>query len=164
MKIIEFLNSYAGVFLVIVSVLLLFLIYQVFNLSKKLAVQKRRYDMLLRGRGEFNLEELLKAHSIDIENINAKLDEMKLDVSSAKSRTAFSLQKIGFVKYDAFSDLKNKLSFSVAMLDSFDNGMIFTTIYGRESCITYAKEVLNGKATQELSGEEEDALKKALNR
>lgn len=164
MKIIEYLNTNSGIFLILIFFLLLILIYQVFNLSKKLAVQKRRYDMLLRGRGEFNLEELLKSHSADIENIEKKLEEMKLDVSNAKSRTAFSLQKIGFVKYDAFFDLKNKLSFSIAMLDSFDNGMIFTTIYGRESCITYAKEIQNGKSIQELSGEEEEALKKALNR
>lgn len=164
MKIIEFLNSYAGSILVLIFILLIILIYQIFNLNKKLSVQKRRYDLLLRGRGEFNLEELLRAHSSDIDVILKKLDEMKVDVSLAKSKTAFSLQKIGFVKYDAFFDLKNKLSFSIAMLDSFDNGMIFTTIYGRESCITYAKEVLNGRATQELSREEEEALEKAINK
>lgn len=164
MKILEVFNAYSGILLIVFSILLLILIYQVANLSKKLSVQKRRYDLLLRGRGNLNLEELLVAHSSDIETISKKLQEMKSDVNVAISKTAFSLQKIGFVKYDAFFDLKNKLSFSLAMLDSFNNGVIFTTIYGRESCITYAKEVLNGNATQELSGEEVEALQKALNK
>lgn len=163
MNILEVFNAYSGILLIVFIILLLILIYQVANLSKKLTVQKRRYDLLLRGRGEINLEELLKAHSGDIDTILNKLEEIKKEVSIAKSKTAFSLQKIGFVKYDAFFDLKNKLSFSLAMLDSFNNGIIFTTIYGRESCITYAKEVVNGNATQELSGEEKEALKKALN-
>lgn len=164
MTILEVFNAYSGIILLIFSILLLVLIYQVFNLGKKLTAQKRRYDLLLRGRGDLNLEELLLAHSADLDAIAIRLKEMKAEVNLATSKSAFSLQKIGFVKYDAFFDLKNKLSFSLAMLDSFNNGVIFTTIYGRESCITYAKEVLNGNATQELSGEEEEALQKALNK
>lgn len=164
MKILEVFNAYSGILISLFIILLLILIYQVVNLSKKLTVQKRRYDLLLRGRGDLNLEELLASHSSDIEIILEKLQEMKTEVNLSKSKTAFSLQKIGFVKYDAFFDLKNKLSFSLAMLDSFNNGVIFTTIYGRESCITYAKEVLNGSTSQELSGEEVEALKKALNK
>lgn len=164
MKILEVFNAYSGILITLFIILLLILIYQVVNLSKKLTVQKRRYDLLLRGRGDLNLEELLASHSSDIKIILEKLQEMKTEVNLSKSKTAFSLQKIGFVKYDAFFDLKNKLSFSLAMLDSFNNGVIFTTIYGRESCITYAKEVLNGSTSQELSGEEVEALKKALNK
>ena len=160
--VLNFLNSYYGIFLMIIFIVLIVLLYQFVQINKKLSLQKRRYDMLLRGRVDFNLEELIKAHSTDIFEINKLIEELKSDVNIAKSKSAFSFQKIGFVKYDAFFDLKNKLSYSLALLDSFNNGILFTTIYGRESCIMYAKEVKSGKVNQELSEEEIKALNKAI--
>ena len=147
--ILEFLNSYSGIFLILVLFVLIFIAYTFNQINKKLSLQKKKYDMLLRGRGDLNMGELVQAHSSDIFELSKK---------------AFSIQKIGFVKYDAFYDLKNKLSYSIAMLDSFNNGLLLTTIYGRESCITYAKEVKAGSVTQELSKEEQTALRMALER
>lgn len=160
--ILTFLNLYAGIFLIIICIILIALLYQFLQINKKLTFQKRRYDMLLRGRVDLNLEELLKAHSSDIVKINEVLEELKKDIERAKLKTELSIQKVGFVKYDAFFDLKNKLSYSLALLDSFNNGVLFTTIYGRESCITYVKEIKNGKSSIELSNKEIDALRKAV--
>lgn len=162
--ILEFLNSYSGVFLILVLFVLIFIAYTFSQINKKLSLQKKKYDMLLRGRGDLNMGELVQAHSSDIFELSKKVDEFKSEIELAKNKSAFSIQKIGFVKYDAFYDLKNKLSYSIAMLDSFNNGLLLTTIYGRESCITYAKEVKAGSVTQELSKEEETALRTALER
>ena len=118
--------------------------------------------MFLRGRGELNMGELLQAHSNDIYEMDKKVDELESEIRSTKSKFAFTIQKIGFVKYDAFHDLKNKLSYTIALLDGFNNGLLLTTIYGRESYITYAKEVKSGIVNQELSNEEMDALRMAL--
>lgn len=161
-SLLNFLNSYAGIFLLLIFFLLLFIAYNFYQINKKLSLQKRKYDMLLRGRGDLNLGELIKSHSSDIFEINKKLDTFKSEIEIAKNKSAFSIQKIGFVKYDAFYDLKNKLSYSIALLDSFNSGLLLTTIYGRESCITYAKEVKAGNVNQELSKEEKEALKEAL--
>lgn len=159
---INFLNNYSGIFLIISVIFLIIISYKFVQLNKKISLQKKRYDLLLRGRGDLNLEELLTEHSKDINKINKDMESLKADINIAISKSAFSIQKVGFVKYDAFFDLKNKLSFSIALLDSFNNGMLFTTIYGRESCITYAKEVKVGQVSQELSSEETEALKKAI--
>lgn len=106
--------------------------------------------------------DLIQAHSQDIFEIDKKVNELAYEVEKAKKSFAFPIQKIGFVKYDAFHDLKNKLSYSIALLDGFNNGLLLTTIYGRESCITYAKEVKSGSVNQELSKEEFEALRMAL--
>lgn len=106
--------------------------------------------------------ELLQAHSNDIYEMDKKVDELESEIKTTKDKFAFTFQKIGFVKYDAFHDLKNKLSYTIALLDGFNNGLLLTTIYGRESCITYAKEVKSGTVNQELSNEEIEALRMAL--
>ena len=160
--ILNFLNKYSAILLIVIFISLIILLYQFIQVNKKLSIQKKRYDMLLRGRVDFNLEELIKAHSNDIFEITKSIEELKKEVNISKSKSSFSIQKIGFVKYNAFFDLKNKLSYSLALLDSFNNGILFTTIYGRESCITYAKEVKSGDVNQELSKEEMEALKKAI--
>ena len=160
--ILEFLNSHSGILLLLVLFVLLFILYQFNQISKKLSLQKKKYDMLLRGRGELNMGDLIQAHSQDIFEMDKKVNELAYEVEKAKKSFAFPIQKIGFVKYDAFQDLKNKLSYSIALLDGFNNGLLLTTIYGRESCITYAKEVKSGSVNQELSKEEFEALRMAL--
>ena len=160
--ILEFLNSHSGILLLLVLFVLLFILYQFNQISKKLSLQKKKYDMLLRGRGELNMGDLIQAHSQDIFEMDKKVNELAYEVEKAKKSFAFPIQKIGFVKYDAFHDLKHKLSYSIALLDGFNNGLLLTTIYGRESCITYAKEVKSGSVNQELSKEEFEALRMAL--
>lgn len=160
--ILEFLNSHSGILLLLVLFVLLFILYQFNQISKKLSLQKKKYDMLLRGRGELNMGDLIQAHSQDIFEMDKKVNELAYEVEKAKKSFAFPIQKIGFVKYDAFHDLKNKLSYSISLLDGFNNGLLLTTIYGRESCITYAKEVKSGSVNQELSKEEFEALRMAL--
>lgn len=160
--VLEFLNAYSGIFLILVLFVLIFILYQFSQINKKLSLQKKKYDMLLRGRGELNMGELIQAHSNDIFEIDRKVNELETQIRTAKSQFAFTIQKIGFIKYDAFHDLKNKLSYSIVLLDGFNNGLLLTTIYGRESCITYAKEVKSGTVNQELSNEEIEALRMAL--
>ena len=150
----EFLNSHSGTFLILVLFVLLFISYQFSQINRKLSLQKKKYDMLLRGRGELNMGELFE--------MEKKVNELESEIKTTKSKFAFTFQKIGFVKYDAFHDLKNKLSYTIAILDGFNNGLLLTTIYGRESCITYAKEVNDGIVNQELSKEEYEALRMAL--
>ena len=56
-----------SIFMVVVSLLVLYLSYKVINTNHKLNRLSKRYDLLLRGRGELKLEDLLKSHSKDLE-------------------------------------------------------------------------------------------------
>ena len=66
------------------------------------------------------------------------------------------------VKYDAFNNTKNKLSFALALLDRNNNGIVINNIYGIEDSNAYAKPIEKGKSKYNLSAEEEDAIKKAM--
>ena len=52
-------------------------------------------------------------------------------------------------------------SFSVALLNSEDSGIVITSHYGKDMQRVYAKPIKNGKGEYSLSAEEEEAIKKA---
>ncbi|NLW40104.1 MAG: DUF4446 family protein [Tissierellia bacterium] len=123
---------------------------------------KNRYNQLVRGIDGINLEELL------IENGN-KMDKLQDDflrlgnkVDKLETKLTFAIQKVGFVRYNAFSDMGSELSFSIAFLDNFLNGFVLTSIYGRENSICYAKPIKNGKSQYPLSVEEMQAIDRAI--
>ena len=73
------------------------------------------------------------------------------------------MQKVGMIRYNAYNDAGNDLSFAVALLDEKNNGVVFNGIYSREMSNIYAKQIQNGKTNNKLSEEESKALEIAIN-
>lgn len=66
--------------IIIIIILLLFLcVYRITDLTNKLFRIRKRYDNLLRGRGELNLEELLAAQALDIEVAKELVESIKIE-------------------------------------------------------------------------------------
>ena len=160
--ILEFLNSHSGILLLLVLFVLLFILYQFNQISKKLSLQKKKYDMLLRGRGELNMGDLIQAHSQDIFEMDKKVNELAYEVEKAKKSFAFPIQKIGFVKYNAFDNIGNNLSFAFTLLDGKNNGFCLSSVYGRNESRIFAKPVVDGKCLYSMSEEEKESLRNAL--
>ena len=69
------------------------------------------------------------------------------------------------VTYNAFDNVGNNMSFSIAVLDDNDDGMVMTGIFTRENSYIYAKPIKKSQPVdKELSTEEKEALTKALTR
>ena len=66
------------------------------------------------------------------------------------------------VRYNAFSDTGSDLSFTLALLDEQNNGVVLNGIYSREMSNIYAKPITNGNSTYTLSEEERQAIDKAI--
>jgi hypothetical protein len=73
-----------------------------------------------------------------------------------------SVQRVGLVRYDAFEDMGGHLSFSAALLDERGNGLVITSINGRQDTRCYAKPVRGGASAHNLSVEEQEAIGQAL--
>ena len=67
------------------------------------------------------------------------------------------------VRYNAFRDTGSDLSFTLALLDENNNGVVLNGIYSREMSNIYAKPIENGKSTYTLSDEEQKAIERAIN-
>ena len=73
------------------------------------------------------------------------------------------IQKIGLVRYNAFKDTGSDLSFTLALLDNKNTGIVLNGIYSRETSNIYSKPVEKGTSTYTLSDEEKQAIQKAIN-
>lgn len=72
------------------------------------------------------------------------------------------VRRVALLRYDAFDDVGGRLSFSCALLDERGNGIVFTSINGRQDTRVYAKPVTEGASLYNLSLEEEEAIRQAL--
>ena len=73
-----------------------------------------------------------------------------------------AVQRIGLVRYDAFEDVGGRLSFSCAMLNDEGDGVVVTSINGRQDTRVYAKPVYRGESQYNLSEEEGAAIREAM--
>ena len=69
--------------------------------------------------------------------------------------------RVGFVRYNAFSDVGSDLSYALALLNREGDGVVLSSIYSREDTRTYGKAVTAFKPAQDPSDEELAAIAKA---
>jgi hypothetical protein len=72
------------------------------------------------------------------------------------------VRRVALLRYDAFEDVGGRLSFSCALLDDHGDGVVLTSINGRQDTRVYAKPVAGGTSSFNLSLEEEDAIRRAM--
>jgi hypothetical protein len=73
-----------------------------------------------------------------------------------------AVRHVGLVRFDAFEDMGGRLSFSAALLDDNGDGIVITSINGRQDTRCYAKTVQRGTSIHNLSDEEEQAIREAM--
>ena len=73
-----------------------------------------------------------------------------------------AVQRVGLVRYDAFEDVGGRLSFSCAMLNDDGDGVVITSINGRQDTRVYAKPVYRAESVHNLSEEEAAAIREAM--
>ncbi|MBX6381943.1 MAG: DUF4446 family protein [Microbispora sp.] len=69
-----------------------------------------------------------------------------------------AVRDVALYRYDALDEMTGRLSFSLALINGFGDGVVLTSINGRPETRTYARAVRGGKGLQPLSPEEEHAV------
>ncbi len=95
-------------------------------------------------------------------HLEARMEEMAPRLATAEAAAVTSIQKVGFVRFNPFQDTGGDNSFSVALLDQKNDGVLLSSLYMRDGTRLYAKEVKNGTTRTPLSDEEAEVLKDAL--
>ena len=132
------------------------------NLWLDLSYMKNRYKKMMAGVEGGNLERLINGQADDINLIINEHKELRREFERIDEMLARAITRIAVVRFDAFKDVSNDLSYCVAMLDSNNNGIIISGIFGREDSRTYVKPIVEGESTYKLTEEEEQALKDAM--
>ncbi len=155
-------QTFSFFLIIILAILIIVAFSKILQVNRKVNRLKKRYDNILNGRGELDIEELLLAHTEEIDSIREELSKISGENARLEKNVSLSIQKVGFHKYDAFPDLSNKLSYTLVLLDSFDNGVMITSIYGRENSVSFSKKIEKGISKVDISDDEKIALNRAL--
>ena len=114
------------------------------------------------SEGEKTIEALLLDYVKNINDLKILNENLDTRILKLESNIIKCFQKIGVKRYNAFPDMGNEMSYSVALLNSQNDGIIFTSLFTREYSQSYAKPVIDGKTDRKLSEEEAIALKNAM--
>lgn len=149
---------------ILLIVLLLLSVSLLWNLilSAKLSSLGKKYKKFMRGATGKNFENMLLDHIANVESAIERVNVMNDDLIHMRNQMDKCIQKCNIIRYNAFSDTGSDLSFSIALLDNFNDGFILTGIYGRNESITYAKPIVKGSSRYPLSVEEELVLSRSL--
>ncbi len=108
---------------------------------------------------EKDIKKVLK----EFEDLKKEFGKVSLELQKMKEENKMSIQKVGILRYNPFSNTGSDLSFSIALLDGSNNGIVITSLYSGEGNRVYGKNIENGKSEYSLSGEEEKIIKEAIN-
>lgn len=153
-------NAWTGVLIltVICVILLVLLIVEIMKVNKLSA----RCDSFMRGADGKSLENDIDAMFDENERIRDDLSRCGSQIDNIYFKLKSSIQKVGVVKYDAFSQLGGMLSYAVALLDETNSGVMINSVHSADGCYSYIKVIRNGKSDVDLGAEEEQALANAL--
>ena len=161
----NFINNtqmYITLALVILVFIVFILIIIVIITYKSLNKVERRYRKLMRGASTKNLEDIVISYLDKIDEVKKQNEIMKRMYEQINGKLMTCVQKTSMIRYKAFDDMGSDLSFSIALLDANSNGVILTSIYGRNESTTYAKPIDKGISRYELSNEENKVLEQAI--
>ena len=139
-----------------ILIFLLFLI-SVLN-SRKIMKMKVKYNKFMNGLGDVNIEAVLDDCLEKLNIGSEKNKDMEYRINTIERNMYYCVQKVGVVRYNAFDNVGSDLSYSIALLDKNDDGLIISSLYLRENCSTFAKPVQNSKSKYALSIEEIKAI------
>jgi hypothetical protein len=87
----------------------------------------------------------------ELRRLSKELDVTKLELTQ-------TLQHLAVVRYDAYGEMSGRLSWSLAVVNDNGNGVVLTSINGRNDARSYAKEVKGFASESKLSPEEAEAI------
>lgn len=104
------------------------------------------------------LDELLRQSGEQTRTVKEIMDQ----IEKIKLEDLGHLQKIGFMRFNPFTDTGGDQSFILTLLDAQDNGFVVSSLHTRGTTRIYAKQVKEGKGKDfELSEEEKKVISQA---
>lgn len=149
--------------IVLVAVVIFFLIWNIF-LEIRLRKEHQRTTSFFKGKKIEDLEgvigEILKKER-DTEEV---VEEILKKIKKLDDAALRSIQKVGVVRFNPFEESGGNQSFSIALLDQKDDGVVISSYHAKDATRVYAKPIKNGESKYPLSKEEGEAIKQAVSK
>ena len=118
------------------------------------------YNTLTAYTDNKNLKSMLEEIMRESHKIKKDIAILKEGYDKIESDSKFHIQKVGLLRFNPFKDTGGDQSFTIALIDANDTGLVISGLYSRSGTRWYAKRIVNGKGTEhDLSEEEKKAIR-----
>ena len=139
------------------GIMIVLIILLILN-RNEINILKEKYDYFMEYLGDGDSKDILQDCIDMIRNIEYESRLKEKEIAEIYEILTSCVQKVSIVRYNAFSNVGSDLSYTIALLDNDDNGVVLSSLYGRESSTTYAKPIQSGHSQYVLTEEEESAI------
>lgn len=122
---------------------------------------KSSWGKVTKEAGSLNLVQTLENILGKQNKHEATIARIAQDISKLGEEKKLYLQKSAFVRYNPFEETGGDQSFIVAILDGNNSGFVISSLHSRNGTRIYAKQILMGKESHQLSKEEKEVVDKA---
>lgn len=144
-----------------VIVALAVLIWNIF-LHLNISRIRKNQQKLFSGKNGADLEKTILDHAKNMKELDRDIQDLYGISNQIHGLAKKSVHKVGVVRFNPFKDLGGDQSFSVALLDGENTGVVISSLHSREGNRVYSKPVEKGQALKyPLTEEEKEAIKKA---
>ncbi len=105
-----------------------------------------------------NIEEILA----QFKKLKGENESLKKEIEKIKEESFSFLKKMEMVRYNPFSELGGNQSFSIALLNKKNDGILITGLYTENGSRVYAKSIEKGVSKYSLSKEESSLIKRIV--
>jgi hypothetical protein len=146
--------------LLVVLILLLSVVW-LFVLQLRVARLRRKYAALLTAPDGKDLGELLSMYVDQMRLAASKAEQLARTSERMEKQIRHSFKHLGLVRFNAYEGIGGEQSFSVALLDDDGDGVVLSSLHGREEGRLYAKPITAWDSAYTLSVEEKQAIAQA---
>lgn len=151
------LSNNLTVVIAVLGLIIVVLAGKLFSVQSKLNSLQKKYDFFTQGK-EVNIDTVLTDTLSELGKTKAELAALEEQHAKLHGQVQGCLQTVKLIRYDAFDAMGGEMSYSLLLTDAKKDGLLLTSIYGRDESRCYAKDIKNGKSTYPLAEEEKKLL------
>lgn len=157
-NLVEWVGKYQVLLVMLVNLSILLIVLLNYVLIKR---KLNKFRFLAKNNDDKKLEELLLEIGERSKELEKNLSELQSVFEKNLIKEETHLQSCGVVRFQAFHNTGGDQSFALALLDAKGNGVVLSSLFGRDESRVYCKPVEGCKSSYALSKEELEAIKKA---
>lgn len=128
----------------------------------KLMLISKKIKKFTRGGKTADFEKVIEVYINEADEMKNNIEENSKQINIIMEKISNLKGRVEMMRYNAFGEEGQDLSYSIVFLDEKMNGVVISSIYNRGESSTYGKPIVEGNSKYKLSREESIVLEKAM--
>ncbi|NIK79287.1 cell shape-determining protein MreC [Paenibacillus castaneae] len=144
-----------------IALIVIILFIWIAVVGRRLKNLRKQYTAVMGNTGVSNVEEVIVGLKENLAEQLQTINLLQSQLAEVRNALPEKKSKIGMNRYNAFHDQGSDLSFSIAIVNEAQDGVVVSSIHGRDNSYVYAKPVAKGESSYPLTPEERKAIVEA---